>query len=51
MMDLTQQAFPELKVAAYEIRDSYCPGTFDLSIDGKKLLALLNDESKMAWQL
>jgi len=40
MMNLTQQAFPELKVAAYEISESYCPGTFDLSIDGKKIAGI-----------
>lgn len=28
--------FPTVPIDAYEIKDSYCPGTFDLSINGKK---------------
>jgi len=37
MQALLQLAFPEQQIAAYEITHSYCPGTFDLSIDGKKI--------------
>lgn len=37
MQTLLQRAFPEQTIAAYEISDSYCPGTFDLSINGKKI--------------
>lgn len=32
-----QLAFPELTIDAYEISDSYCPGTYDLSVEGKKI--------------
>ncbi len=49
MAALLQTAFPEQTILAYEIADSYCPGTYDLSIDGKKLLVQHNDGSKMAW--
>lgn len=35
MATLLQTAFPERTILAYEIADSYCPGTYDLSIDGK----------------
>jgi octanoyl-[GcvH]:protein N-octanoyltransferase len=37
MVDLMRMAFPEQEIAAYEIPNSYCPGTFDLSIAGKKI--------------
>lgn len=37
MATLLQTAFPERTILAYEIADSYCPGTYDLSIDGKKI--------------
>ena len=37
MVDLMREAFPEKEIAAYEIPNSYCPGTFDLSMDGKKI--------------
>ncbi|WP_312730725.1 lipoyl protein ligase domain-containing protein, partial [Enterococcus sp.] len=37
MVALLQTAFPEQTILAYEIVDSYCPGTYDLSIDGKKI--------------
>lgn len=38
---LTQQTFPETdKIKAFEISDSYCPGKFDLSIDGKKFAGI-----------
>jgi len=40
MMAVTQQAFPELTIDAYEIVDSYCPGTFDLSVNGKKIAGI-----------
>lgn len=37
MVDLMHEAFPEKEILAKEIPNSYCPGTFDLSIDGKKI--------------
>lgn len=35
-----QQAFPELVIEAYEIKQSYCPGTFDLSVNGQKIAGM-----------
>ncbi|WP_066026359.1 lipoate--protein ligase family protein [Enterococcus mundtii] len=42
MLALTRQAFPVYadKIEAYEIKESYCPGTYDLSIDGKKFAGI-----------
>ncbi|KAF1305152.1 lipoate--protein ligase family protein [Enterococcus saccharolyticus] len=40
MFALTQQAFPELTIEAYEITASYCPGTYDLSVNGKKIAGI-----------
>lgn len=37
MTDLTRAALPELKIATGEITHSYCPGTFDLSVNGQKI--------------
>ena len=39
-LSLIQQAFPELTIEAYEIVNSYCPGTFDLSVNGKKIAGM-----------
>ncbi|WP_297077137.1 lipoate--protein ligase family protein [uncultured Enterococcus sp.] len=39
-MAFIQQAFPELNIEAYEITQSYCPGTFDLSVKGKKIAGM-----------
>ncbi|PIC81752.1 lipoate--protein ligase family protein [Sporosarcina sp. P1] len=38
MLSLVQLLFPELgeRIEAYEIVGSYCPGSYDLSVDGKK---------------
>ncbi|PID15205.1 octanoyltransferase [Sporosarcina sp. P34] len=38
MVSLVQLLFPELgeRIEAYEIIGSYCPGSYDLSVDGKK---------------
>lgn len=33
-------SFPEVSIEAYEITDSYCPGTYDLSIAGKKFAGI-----------
>jgi Lipoate-protein ligase A len=46
MSQITAQAFPELNIEAYEIVDSYCPGTFDLSVDGKKIAGIAQRRSK-----
>lgn len=42
MTDLIIASFPEAggRIEAYEIADSYCPGDFDLSIDGKKFAGI-----------
>ena len=40
MVSLTQQAFPELQIEAYEIASSYCPGTYDLSVNGQKIAGI-----------
>lgn len=42
MMDVIARTFAPFgkKIEAYEIVDSYCPGKFDLSIDGKKFAGI-----------
>lgn len=42
MFDLIKLLFPEAadKMEAYEIVGSYCPGSYDLSIDGKKFAGI-----------
>ncbi|WDV07331.1 lipoate--protein ligase family protein [Lysinibacillus irui] len=42
MVDLVQGVFPEVatKIEAYEIVGSYCPGSYDLSIEGKKFAGI-----------
>lgn len=40
MWHITQKAFPELTIEAYEITDSYCPGTYDLSVNGRKIAGI-----------
>lgn len=42
MVALIRQLFPEIapKIEAYEIVGSYCPGSYDLSIDGKKFAGI-----------
>ncbi|HWK23020.1 MAG TPA: lipoate--protein ligase family protein [Ureibacillus sp.] len=42
MVDLIKLLFPEIadKIEAYEIVGSYCPGSYDLSIDGKKFAGI-----------
>lgn len=42
MVDLVKLLFPEAanKIEAYEIIGSYCPGTYDLSIGGKKFAGI-----------
>lgn len=49
MTDLINAAFPELNLNALEIDHSYCPGKFDLSVNGqKKSVACPNVGIKMA---
>ena len=40
MTELVTKMFPEGKIEAYEISASYCPGTYDLSIGGKKFAGI-----------
>ena len=42
MVELIKLLFPEAcdKIEAYEIIGSYCPGSYDLSIDGKKFAGI-----------
>lgn len=37
MYELISNAFPELSIATGEITHSYCPGSFDLSVNGQKI--------------
>lgn len=42
MVELIRQLFPQAadRIEAYEIVGSYCPGSYDLSIDGKKFAGI-----------
>lgn len=40
MLELVEALFPEAKIDAYEIVGSYCPGSYDLSIGGKKFAGI-----------
>lgn len=40
MVELVRQLFPEAQIDAYEIIGSYCPGTYDLSIGGRKFAGI-----------
>lgn len=40
MTMLVKKMFPEGHIEAYEITESYCPGTYDLSISGKKFAGI-----------
>lgn len=42
MLEFVQLLFPEVseKIEAYEIEGSYCPGTYDLSIGGRKFAGI-----------
>lgn len=37
MEDVVEKAFPELTIETGEVTHSYCPGTFDLSVNGQKI--------------
>lgn len=37
MTDVVSDAYPELTINTGEITHSYCPGTFDLSVNGQKI--------------
>lgn len=40
MLDLVRELFPEATIDAYEIVGSYCPGSYDLSIGGRKFAGI-----------
>ncbi|WP_413377799.1 biotin/lipoate A/B protein ligase family protein [Alkalihalobacillus sp. 1P02AB] len=40
MLELIQKMFPESSIIAGEVVGSYCPGSYDLSIDGKKFAGI-----------
>jgi len=46
MYRLTQMAFPELAIVTGEVFDSYCPGTYDLSCNGKKIAGIAQRKIK-----
>lgn len=40
MLELVRLLFPEAEIDAYEIVGSYCPGSYDLSIGGRKFAGI-----------
>lgn len=40
MLELVRMLFPEADIDAYEIVGSYCPGSYDLSIGGRKFAGI-----------
>ncbi|GEO70249.1 lipoate--protein ligase family protein [Levilactobacillus acidifarinae] len=40
MMALVRQAWPELTIDHFEVTRSYCPGDYDLSVNGQKIAGL-----------
>src|SRR5690606_20629705 len=40
MLELVKELFPEADIEAYEIVGSYCPGSYDLSIGGRKFAGI-----------
>lgn len=52
MQELIQRAFPEAQaehaIHAFEVSDSYCPGDYDLSIQGKKFAGIAQRRFKDA---
>lgn len=48
MYDIIKKSFPELKIDAYEIIGSYCPGNFDLSVNGQKFAGISQRRIKEA---
>ena len=47
MVDLIQAAFPSLKIATGEITHSYCPGSFDISVNNQKIGGISQRRNKM----
>ncbi|WP_342387995.1 lipoate--protein ligase family protein [Salinicoccus bachuensis] len=40
MLELVRKSFPGTDIEAYEIEHSYCPGSYDLSIGGRKFAGI-----------
>lgn len=51
MTKLIQTSLPKLSIKAYEIKDSYCPGTYDLSVNGQKIAGIAQRRTKRAISL
>ncbi|ANU52420.1 lipoate--protein ligase family protein [Limosilactobacillus reuteri] len=47
MVDLIQAAFPNLEIATGEITHSYCPGSFDISVNGQKIGGISQRRNKV----
>ena len=47
MVNLIQEAIPNLKIATGEITHSYCPGSFDISVNGQKIGGISQRRNKM----
>lgn len=48
MKQLIQQTFPSLVIESYEVTHSYCPGDYDLSVDGRKIAGISQRRSTKA---
>lgn len=48
---ITQKAFPELTIDSFEVVESYCPGKYDLSVNGQKIAGIAQRRSKQAMVL
>lgn len=46
--NLMKQTFPTLTIATYEIVNSYCPGKFDLSVNGQKIAGIAQRRTRNA---
>ncbi|MTV82955.1 lipoate--protein ligase family protein [Secundilactobacillus folii] len=48
MKSLIQQTFPMLAIESYEVTHSYCPGDYDLSVNGRKFAGISQRRSTQA---
>ncbi|MFC6253063.1 lipoate--protein ligase family protein [Secundilactobacillus hailunensis] len=48
MEQLLQQTFPSLSIENHEVAHSYCPGDYDLSVNGKKIAGISQRRSTKA---
>lgn len=48
MMALVRAAWPELTIAHFEVTHSYCPGDYDLSVNGQKIAGISQRRSPHA---